>query len=93
LLDKQLLNGIAGLEYNAGCWVFRATFQRIQVAAQTTSSAVYFQLVLAGAGELGTDEALQLLRRDVPGFSITNPSDPMLAPPSMQRPLPFPMKY
>jgi LPS-assembly protein len=93
LLDKRLVDGIAALEYNAGCWVFRAAYQRIQAAAQVTSTAVFFQLVFTGAGELGTDEVLTLLRRNVPGYSVTNPSDPTLAPPSLQRPLPFPMRY
>jgi LPS-assembly protein len=93
LLDKRLVDGVAALEYNAGCWVFRAAFQRIQAAAQVVSTAVYFQLVFVGAGELGTDEVLTLLRRNVPGYSITNPSDPTLAPPSLQRPLPFQQIY
>ncbi len=93
LLDKRLVNGIAALEYNAGCWVLRIAYQRMQAAAQIASSAVYVQLVLTGAGELGTDEVLTLLHRNVPGYSITNPSDPTLAPPSLQRPLPFPMVY
>lgn len=93
LLDRRLVDGIAGVEYNAGCWLFRAAFQRIQAAAQVTSTAVFFQLVFTGAGELGNDEVLTLLRRNVPGYSVTNPSDPTLAPPSLQRPLPFPMRY
>ena len=93
LLDKRLVDGIAALEYNAGCWVFRAAFQRIQAAAQVTSTAVFFQIVFTGAGELGNDEVLTLLRRNVPGYSVTNPSDPTLAPPSLRRPLPFPMTY
>jgi LPS-assembly protein len=93
ILDKRLVDGVAALEYNAGCWVFRAAMQRIQAAAQVTSTAVYFQLVFTGAGELGTDEVLTLLRRNVPGYSVTNPSDPTLAPPSLRRPLPFPMQY
>jgi LPS-assembly protein len=93
LLDKRLVDGVAALEYNAGCWVFRAAYQRIQAAAQVTSTAFYFQLVFLGAGELGTDEVLTLLRRNVPGYSVTNPSDPKLAPPSLQRPFPFQQIY
>ena len=89
LLDKRLLEGIAALEYNAGCWVFRAVAQRIQAAAQVSSTAFYLQLELRGVGELGTDEAVNLLKRNVPGYSVTNPGDQRLVPPSTRRPLPF----
>ncbi len=106
LLDKRLVEGIAGLEYNAGCWVLRFTAQRIQAATQVSSTAYYVFLELRGVGELGTDEAVELLKRDVPGYSVTNPwgsagtnplggavAGPALAPPSMQRPLPFPQIF
>src|SRR5207253_353466 len=31
LLDQRLLEGLAGFEYNAGCWVFRGTLYRLAV--------------------------------------------------------------
>ena len=89
LLDKRLVEGIAGLEYNAGCWILRFTAQRVQAATQISSTGFYVFLELRGVGELGTDEALQLLKRDIPGYSVTNPGDQRFVPPSMQRPLPF----
>ena len=93
ILDRRLLEGIAGLEYNAGCWVFRAAIQRLQAAAQTTSSGIFFMLEFNGVGSLGSDEIVTLLRRSVPGYAITNPTDPHLIPPSVQRPLPFPQAF
>ena len=93
LLDKRLVDGLAGVEYNAGCWVFRAVFQRIQAAAQVTSTAFFFQLVFIGAGELGSDEVLTLLKRNVPGYSVTNPNDPTLAPAGVRPMLPFRQIY
>ncbi len=93
LLDKRLLEGIAGLEYNAGCWTLRLVMQSVQATTDITSTGFFIFLELRGVGELGTDEALQLLKRDVPGYSITNPADPSLAPPSLRRPLPFPMVF
>jgi hypothetical protein len=30
-----------------------------------------------------------LLSRNVPGYRVTNPSDPSVAPPTLQRRLPF----
>ena len=93
LLDKRLVEGIAGVEYNAGCWVLRLVAQRVQAATQVTSTGFFVFLELRGVGELGTDEALQLLKRDVPGYSMTNPADQSLAPPSLRRPLPFPQVF
>jgi LPS-assembly protein len=89
LQDNRLLEGIAGMEYNAGCWVFRAAFQRLQAAAQTTSSGIFFQLEFNGVGGLGSDEILTMLRRSVPGYAVSNPNDAQLVPPSVRPSLPF----
>jgi len=48
---------------------------------------------LTGLGEIGTDETVKLLKRSVPGYSVTNPRDPALAPPDLQRQLPFKLLY
>jgi LPS-assembly protein len=92
-LDKVLLDGLAGFEYNAGCWVFRAVVQRIQAAAQTASTAFIFQIEFNGIGSIGTDEAVELLKRNVPGYSVTNPADARLTPPTARQPLPFTQVY
>ena len=89
LLDGRLLEGLAGFEYNAGCWVFRTVVQRVQAATQVASTALVFQLEFNGVGQIGTDEAVELLKRNVPGYSVTNPSDARLAPPSLRPRLPF----
>jgi LPS-assembly protein len=88
-LDKRLLEGLAGIEYNAGCWVFRAVVQRVQAATRLSSTGLFFQLEFNGVGQIGTDDAVELLSRNVPGYSVTNPNDPALAPPSLRRRLPF----
>ena len=88
-LDKRLLEGLAGVEYNAGCWVFRAVVQRVQAATQVSSTGLFFQLEFNGVGQVGTDDAVALLSRSVPGYSVTNPKDEALVPPSLRRKLPF----
>jgi len=87
--DSRLLEGVAGFEYNAGCWVFRGAFQRLQAAVQTTSTGVFFQLEFNGLGSLGSDEVVNLLKRSVAGYAVTNPAQGSLVPPSMRPPLPF----
>ncbi len=91
--EDRLLEGIAGLEYNAGCWVFRAVFQRLQAAVQTTSTGVFLQLEFNGLGQLGTGDAVDFLKRNVPGYAVTNPAEAPLVPPGVQRPLPFPQVF
>ena len=88
-LDKRLLEGLGGIEYNSGCWVFRGVFQRIQAATQTSSTAVYFQIEFNGFGGLGSDDTVDFLKRTVPGYARSNPTDPLLVPPSMRPRLPF----
>jgi LPS-assembly protein len=93
ILDKRLVDGLAGVEYNAGCWVFRAVLQRIQAAAQVSSTSIFFQLEFNGIGQIGTTEVVGLLKRNVSGYSVTNPRNTSLTPPAVQRPLPFDMVY
>ena len=88
-LDRTLLEGLAGFEYNAGCWVFRTVVQRLQAATNVTSTALIFQIEFNGLGQIGTDQASSFLKRNVPGYSVTNPGDPSLAPPSARPRLPF----
>jgi len=89
LRDGRLLEGIAGLEHNAGCWILRVMVSRLQAATTTTSSAIYVQLEFPGVGGLGSDDIVTLLRRNIPGYAPTNPVNGAFASPSMQRQLPF----
>src|SRR4029079_14618361 len=65
-LDSRLLEGLAGAEYNAVCSVSRCVVQRLQAAAGVSSTALVCQLEFSGVGQIGTAEAVQLLKRDVP---------------------------
>jgi LPS-assembly protein len=88
-LDRRLLEGLAGIEYNAGCWVFRGVFQRIQAATQTTSTALFLQIEFNGLGQIGSDDTVDFLKRTVPGYARTNPTDRQLVPQSLRPRLPF----
>ena len=88
-LDRRLLEGLAGVEYNAGCWVLRAVVQRVQAAAQVAATGFFLQIEFNGVGQIGTDDPVALLSRSVPGYTVTNPRGAAAAPPSLRRPLPF----
>jgi LPS-assembly protein len=83
LRDRRVLEALGGVEYNGGCWVFRAVFQRVQAATDVTSKAIFFQLEFNGFGQIGSNETVNLFRRNVPGYSVTNPRDQSLVPPSL----------
>jgi LPS-assembly protein len=93
LRDERPLEGLAGFEYNAGCWVFRGVVQRVQAAAEVSTTGLFFQIEFNGLGRLGTDDPVELLRRSVPGYSVTNPRDSSLAPESLRPRLPFEQVY
>jgi hypothetical protein len=73
--------------------VFRAVAIRVQAAANVVNTAFVFQIEFNGIGTVGTDEAVEILKRAVPGYSVSNPADQTLAPPSARRPLGFDQVY
>jgi LPS-assembly protein len=77
LVDNKTLEAVAGIEYNAGCWVLRLVGQRLTTTTQTTSTSIYLQIELNGLARFGTNP-LEMLRRSVPGYQRTN--DPTLSP-------------
>jgi LPS-assembly protein len=91
LRDRLILEGVGGLEYNAGCWAFRVVAQRLQVASQLASTSIYLQLELNDFAKLGSDP-IDLLRRTIPGYSPTNLTGEFAAP-SARPKLPFEQVY
>lgn len=71
LRDHRLTQGIAGVEYNAGCWVFRGVVQHLTTSATDVNRSFFFQLEFNGAGSLGSSP-LNVLRRGVPGYGKIN---------------------
>ena len=71
LQDGKILEGLAGLEYNADCWTMRFVFQRFATATQEASTAIFVQLELNGFTQVGSNP-LQALRQSVPGYTKIN---------------------
>jgi LPS-assembly protein len=67
LRDSNLIESIAGLEYDAGCWQIRSVIQRVQTATADANYGLFFQLELGGLASIGSNP-LNLLRRDIPGY-------------------------
>ncbi|MGQ0579467.1 MAG: LPS-assembly protein LptD [Betaproteobacteria bacterium] len=75
LRDKQLLEGLAGVEYNAGCWAARFVAHRFVNSTQEYTNAMFFQLELNGVSRIGSSP-LGLLRQSVTGYTKTNEPPP-----------------
>lgn len=71
LRDNNLVEGLAGLEYNGGCWVLRGVVQRIATAEKDASNSFFLQLELNGMGRLGASP-LDALNKSIPGYTPTN---------------------
>jgi LPS-assembly protein len=65
--DGSLIEGLAGIEYDAGCWQSRFVVQRVQTATADANFAMFFQLELGGLASIGSNP-LQLINRNIPGY-------------------------
>jgi LPS-assembly protein len=74
LLDKRMLEGLVGIEYNGGCWVFRAVAHRFATAIQQASTSIFLQLELNGVSRLGTNP-LDILRSNIAGYVRQDPRE------------------
>lgn len=68
LSENRPIEGLAGAEYDAGCWQARTVVQRVSTATADANYAFFFQLELGGLTSIGTSP-LKLLRRSIPGYS------------------------
>ena len=68
LRENQPIEGLAGVEYDAGCWQARGVLQRVSTATANANYAIFFQLELGGLSSIGSNP-LNLLKRSVPGYT------------------------
>ncbi len=72
LKDKRMIEGIAGLEYNADCWAIRLVTQKLQTQKNlAANTSIFFQLELTDFATIGSNP-MSILRRSVPGYGKTN---------------------
>ncbi len=69
--DNKLVEGLAGLEYNGGCWALRGVVQRLATKENQSTDAFFVQLELSGMGRIGTNP-LDVLKQSVPGYRTSN---------------------
>jgi LPS-assembly protein len=74
-VGKKLVESLAGVEYNAGCWIVRAVASRFQTATAQETTLFYIQLEFNGLARIGSNP-LEVLRRNIPGYTLINQSTP-----------------
>ncbi|MEJ8835632.1 LPS-assembly protein LptD [Ramlibacter sp. AN1133] len=67
LKDKRIVDGLLGLEYDAGCWLGRIVVERLQAGTNSSNKRILFQLEFVGFNRLGSN-ALQALKENIPRY-------------------------
>ena len=70
----RVIESIAGLEYNGGCWIVRGVVRRRALTSEDASTAFFVQLELSGLGRIGSNP-LSLLKRSIQGYSLIGNRD------------------
>lgn len=65
--ESRPIEGLAGLEYDAGCWLARGVLQRLPTATTNANYAIFFQLELSGIASIGSSP-MSVLNRSIPGY-------------------------
>ncbi len=69
--ESRLIESLAGLEYNDGCWAVRGYVSQFATATGQSNTSLFVQLELSGLGRIGSNPQ-NLLRRNIPGYSLSN---------------------
>jgi LPS-assembly protein len=70
LRESHIIETLAGLEYDAGCWQTRTVVQRVSTATANANYAFFFQIELGGLASIGANP-LSVIKRSVPGYVNT----------------------
>lgn len=70
LQESHIIETLAGLEYDAGCWQTRTVVQRVSTATADANYAFFFQLELGGLASIGASP-LSTIKRTIPGYVST----------------------
>ncbi len=77
--DSRITDSLAGLEYDAGCWIGRVVAERVSTGRTEATTRLMLQLELVGLSRLGSNP-LKVLKDNIPGYTLLreDTSDPPL---------------
>lgn len=73
LSEKRLVDTIVGFEYDAGCWLGRIVFERLQSTVSTSNTRLLFQMEFVGLARAGSSP-LQSLRNNITNYQFLRDS-------------------
>jgi LPS-assembly protein len=79
LISNQVLNRVAGLEYDADCWVVRLVQRRYQNTTVLATSEIYMQIDFKGFSGFGNN-SIDLIRFNIPGYEPISPNPAPISP-------------
>ena len=65
--DQKMVDTLIGMEYDAGCWLGRVVFERLQSTVSSSRSRILFQLEFVGLARVGASP-LKALRDNIPRY-------------------------
>ncbi|MBO7410496.1 MAG: LPS-assembly protein LptD, partial [Ottowia sp.] len=65
--DSHLIDGVLGVEYDAGCWTGRAVLESTNIGSASANKRFLFQLEFRGFGRVGNNP-LAALRTHIPRY-------------------------
>ena len=80
-IDRRITDGIAGLEYDAGCWIGRIVATRQSTGLSQATTRLMLQLELVGLSRLGSNP-LQALKDNIPGYRLLREERTVVQPSS-----------
>ncbi len=75
LLDNRLIDGLAGFEADAGCWIARVVAEWRSTGRDESTTRVMLQLEFVGLSRLGSNP-LRVLRDNIPGYRLLRDEEP-----------------
>lgn len=67
--DSRITDSVAGIEYDAGCWIGRVVAERLSTGRSEATTRLLLQLELVGLSRLGSNP-LQVLKDNIPGYRL-----------------------
>jgi LPS-assembly protein len=67
--DKKLVDTLVGFEYDAGCWLARVVFERLQTTSNSANKRILFQMEFVGFARVGSNP-LSALKNNVPRYQL-----------------------
>jgi LPS-assembly protein len=69
MVSKKAVDAVMGVEYDAGCWVGRLVFSKLQTSTGTANKSIMFQIEFVGFSRLGSNP-LRTLRENIPNYHL-----------------------